>query len=78
MINGVEELPHIALERIAWACVVSAHSTNHLRDLLHTFVRSFVVVPVVDVQTLGIEVADVDAVTVRVEILPVPICDTGT
>ena len=32
-----------------------------------------VVVPVVDVETLGIEVADVDAVTVRVEILLVPI-----
>ena len=32
-----------------------------------------VVVPVVDVETLGIEVADVDAITVRVEILLVPI-----
>ena len=36
-----------------------------------------VVVPVViDVQTLGIEVADVDTVTVRVEILLIPICVT--
>ena len=32
-----------------------------------------VVVPVVDAQTLGIEVADVDTVTVRVEILLVSV-----
>ena len=38
-----------------------------------------VVVPIVaDVEPVGIEVADVDTVTVRVEILPASVCVTET
>lgn len=40
VIHAVEELPHIALERIATARVIAALSAEHLRDFLHPFVSS--------------------------------------
>jgi len=38
-----------------------------------------IIVPVVvDVQAVGIEIADVDMVAIRIHILPTSICGTGT
>ena len=41
MVDGVKKLSDIALQSITLSGIVLAHDTNHLRNFLHSFVRSF-------------------------------------
>lgn len=41
MVDGVEELPYVALERVAGTRVVTTYGTNHFGNLLYSLVCTF-------------------------------------